>query len=83
MTDTEYLSVLQQSSDPQAQSREENLGELLNVAKDFTQEQPEADPTRTAVALNKYVKEAPFQDPEQSPFMTSIHVLKDDPNFEV
>ena len=42
-----------------------------------------ADPTRTAVALNKYVKEAPFQDPEQSPFMTSIHVLKDDPNFEV
>ena len=41
MTDTEYLSVLQQSSDPQAQSREENLGELLNVAKDFTQEQPE------------------------------------------
>lgn len=36
MTDTEYLSVLQQSSDPQAQSREENLGELLNVAKDFT-----------------------------------------------
>ena len=42
-----------------------------------------ADPTRTAVALNKYVKEAPFQDPEQSPFMTSIHVLKDDPDFEV
>ena len=41
------------------------------------------DPTRTAVALNKYVKEAPFQDPEQSPFMTSIHVLKDDPDFEV
>lgn len=41
MTDMEYLSVLQQSSDPQAQSREENLGELLNVAKDFTQEQPE------------------------------------------
>lgn len=41
MTDTEYLSVLQQSSDPQAQSREENLGELLNVAKDFIQEQPE------------------------------------------
>ena len=42
-----------------------------------------ADPARTAIALNKYVKEAPFQDPEQSPFMTSIHVLKDDPNFEV
>ena len=42
-----------------------------------------ADPTRTAVALNKYVKDAPFQDPEQSPFMTSIHVLKDDPDFEV
>ena len=42
-----------------------------------------ADPARTAIALNKYVKEAPFQDPEQSPFMTSIHVLKDDPDFEV
>ena len=42
-----------------------------------------ADPARTTVALNKYVKEAPFQDPEQSPFMTSIHVLKDDPDFEV
>ena len=42
-----------------------------------------ADPARTATALNKYVKEAPFQDPEQSAFMTSIHVLKDDPDFEV
>ena len=42
-----------------------------------------ADPARTAIALNKYVKEAPFQDPEQSAFMTSIHVLKDDPDFEV
>ena len=42
-----------------------------------------ADPARTAIALNKYVKEAPFQDPEQSAFMTSIHVLKDDPDFEL
>ena len=42
-----------------------------------------ADPARTAIQLNKYVKEAPFTDPEQSAFMTNIHVLKDDPNFEV
>ena len=42
-----------------------------------------ADPARTAIQLNKYVKEAPFTDPEQSAFMTSIHVLKDDPDFEV
>ena len=42
-----------------------------------------ADPAKTAVVLNKYVKDAPFTDPEQSPFITSIHMLKDDPNFEV
>ena len=41
-----------------------------------------ADPARTAIQLNKYVKEAPFADPEQSPFMSEIHVLKDDPDFE-
>lgn len=41
MTDTGYLALLQQSNDPQAQSREENLGELLNVAKDFAREQPD------------------------------------------
>ena len=42
-----------------------------------------ADPVRTAAVLNKYVKEAEFTDPEQSAFMTNIHMLKDDPNFEV
>ena len=42
-----------------------------------------ADPARTAVQLNKYMKEAPFTDPEQSPYMSEIHVLKDDPNFEL
>ena len=42
-----------------------------------------ADPARTAVQLNKYVKDAPFADPEQSPYMSEIHVLKDDPNFEL
>ena len=42
-----------------------------------------ADPARTAVQLNQYIKKAPFADPEQSPFMSEIHVLKDDPNFEV
>ena len=40
-------------------------------------------PARTAIQLNKYVKEAPFADPEQSPYMDEIHVLKDDPNFEI
>lgn len=42
-----------------------------------------ADPARTAVQLNKYVKDAPFADPEKSPYMSEIHVLKDDPNFEL
>ena len=42
-----------------------------------------ADPARTAIQLNKYVKDAPFADPEQSPYMSEIHVLKDDPNFEL
>ena len=42
-----------------------------------------ADPARTAIQLNKYVKEAPFADPEASPFMSEIHVLKDDPDFEL
>ena len=41
-----------------------------------------ADPTRTAVQLNKYVAAAPFKDPESSAFITNIHLLKDDPNFE-
>ena len=41
MTDTKYLEQLHESKDPQAQSREENLGELLSVAKDFHEEQPE------------------------------------------
>jgi DNA helicase-2/ATP-dependent DNA helicase PcrA len=40
MTDTKYLALLQESNDPQAQSREENLGELLSVAKDFTTNHP-------------------------------------------
>ena len=39
-----------------------------------------ADPVRTAAQLNKYVKDAPYQDPEKSPFMSSIHFLKDDPS---
>ena len=29
------------------------------------------------------MKEAPFTDPEQSPYMSEIHVLKDDPNLTV
>ena len=41
MTDTKYLEQLQQSKDPQVQSREENLGELLSVAKDFNNDNPE------------------------------------------
>ena len=41
------------------------------------------DPARTAIQLNKYIKEAPFTDPEQSAFMSNIHVLKDDPDFEL
>lgn len=40
MTDTGYLNQLQESDDPQAQSREENLGELLSVAKDFVNSHP-------------------------------------------
>ena len=41
LDDTKYLLQLQESDDPQSQSREENLGELLSVAKEFTEEQPE------------------------------------------
>lgn len=41
MTDTKYLEQLQESKDPQVQSREENLGELLSVAKDFNNDNPE------------------------------------------
>ena len=36
-----------------------------------------ADPARTAVQLAKYKAAAPFADPEQSPFITNIDVLKD------
>lgn len=41
LDDTKYLVQLHESDDPQNQSREENLGELLSVAKEFTEEQPE------------------------------------------
>ena len=41
-----------------------------------------ADPNRTAVQLNKYVASAPFKDPENSAFITNIHLLKDDPDLE-
>lgn len=41
LDDTKYLIQLHESDDPQNQSREENLGELLSVAKEFTEEQPE------------------------------------------
>ena len=41
MTDTKYLEQLQESKDPQVQSREENLGELLSVAKDFNNDNAE------------------------------------------
>ena len=40
-----------------------------------------ADPVRTAAQLNKYVAAAPFKDPEDSAFITNIHLLKDDPYF--
>lgn len=41
-----------------------------------------ADPARTAIQLNKYVKEA-LRRPGAEPFMSEIHVLKDDPDFEL
>ena len=36
---------------------------------------------RTAAQLNKYVAAAPVKDPEDSAFITNIHLLKDDPFF--
>jgi Iron only hydrogenase large subunit, C-terminal domain len=33
-----------------------------------------ADPARTVVRLNKFFKEAPFADPEQSAYVSEIHV---------
>lgn len=38
---TKYMEFIHQNHDPQAQSREENLGELLSVAKDFQRDQIE------------------------------------------
>ncbi len=43
MAETGYLHMLREQQDPQAQSREENLGELLSVAKDFTRNNPDGD----------------------------------------
>lgn len=45
MDDTKYVASLRAASDPQAESREENLGELLSVAKDFHREQPKGSLT--------------------------------------
>lgn len=41
MNDTGYLQQLQESKDPQAEARVENLGELLSVAAEFEGETPE------------------------------------------
>jgi DNA helicase-2/ATP-dependent DNA helicase PcrA len=38
---TKYMDFIRQTQDPQAQSREENLGELLSVARDFQKDQIE------------------------------------------
>lgn len=40
LTDTRYMQQLEEKNDPQAQSREENLGELLSVARDFITSHP-------------------------------------------
>lgn len=40
LEDTKYVPALHENRDPQAQSREENLGELLSVAQDFQRETP-------------------------------------------
>lgn len=41
MDETGYLQQLQEKGDPQAEAREENLGELLSVATEFETENPE------------------------------------------
>lgn len=41
LTDTRYVQSLYEGNDPQAETREENIGELLSVAKEFTEESPE------------------------------------------
>jgi DNA helicase-2/ATP-dependent DNA helicase PcrA len=38
MDDTGYMQAIKDSKDPKARTREENLGELLSVARDFTRE---------------------------------------------
>ena len=38
---THYLELLEQSDDPQDQARAENIGELLSVAKDFVDNNPQ------------------------------------------
>mgnify|MGYP003375963181 FL=1 len=45
LDDTGYLRNLQKSDDPQSESREENLGELLSVARDFMRNNPDGDLT--------------------------------------
>ena len=45
LDDTGYLRNLQKSDDPQSESREENLGELLSVARDFMRNNPDGEPT--------------------------------------
>ena len=59
------------------------VGQSIGVLSAMREQQAIAIGGNTAVQLNKYVKEAPFTDPEQSAFMSNIHVLKDDPDFEL
>lgn len=41
-----------------------------------------ADPKKTALVLKKYVAEAPFKDPEQSPYIDNLDILKNDSDYE-
>ena len=73
---TSYLAQLEESTDPQAQARAENIGELLSVAKDFQ----DTNPTGTVedfleqVALVNDVDS--FEQEESKVTLMTLHAAK-------
>lgn len=73
---THYLELLEASTDPQDQARVENIGELLSVAKDFVDSNPEGtvEEFLEQVALVNDVDN--FEENESKVTLMTLHAAK-------
>ncbi|MCF0119984.1 MAG: ATP-binding domain-containing protein, partial [Limosilactobacillus mucosae] len=73
---TKYLALLEESTDPQDQARVENIGELLNVAKDYVDANPEGtvEDFLEQVALINDVDD--YEEEESKVTLMTLHAAK-------